>query len=304
MNNNIKDTFLRIFPTLKCNYNCDYCSINYKESNTKYKEIPVKDWLKFLNETDFSNRLVDDFNMIITGGEPTLYKDFVELINGINHKVVIIYTNLSHKAFLELMKLDKKVYISPTFHSVQEYKRLEEAALKSWLDRLLKLKSHGHIVHNPHVPNTGAEYLKKLPNYILKTNIEGVHNGVYHNPYVNECRIDKKETRQVKCMTTEFVIAPTGDIYNCQGGMFSLNKEQTNQTYLGNIKDIDIDKIGHFIDCDWCGYCHLCSRGKIIVNKDMSHITDKWQYVTLMNENNEQFKWYPTNPDLRGKFNE
>lgn len=297
--NNLKENKLRILLSLKCNYKCSYCTVDYKNDFIQHKNLEVDQWLKFLNETDFSGKFEGNYTIVFTGGEPTLYKDFFELIENIKHKNIFIYTNMSHAAYRKIMKLKKKIGLYPSFHAEEEYRINGEYAFKAWYKRLLDIKKKGHDLWCPHVPNTDSPYVRSLPAFLERTNIEGTLNGVFHSHYMNQCRVDKKEYRKVKCFTSDFIIDPMGDIFNCQGNLFRFGGEK-----LGNIGNYDFGKMPNFVDCYKCGGCHMCSQGKIILDENGNMIKDKWQYLHLLHEGNPDLPGYPTNIELRGKLNQ
>ena len=69
--------YIGVFLTLACNYRCSYC-INYFEDGKFNKHlIGGEDWVKGLN------RIVsrDDLPLTLQGGEPTMHKDFIFIVN-------------------------------------------------------------------------------------------------------------------------------------------------------------------------------------------------------------------------------
>ena len=64
-----------VYPVLKCNLNCPYCSDGffYDKSYMGFNSLPVEKWIDILNG-------IDGDSVIISGGEPTIYKDLPHLI--------------------------------------------------------------------------------------------------------------------------------------------------------------------------------------------------------------------------------
>lgn len=72
-------TMVYFAPTLRCNLQCRYCSI-WEEGNVK-EEISQEQWKKFLTEI---REWTGNGHVGITGGEPLLRKDIIEILNFMN----------------------------------------------------------------------------------------------------------------------------------------------------------------------------------------------------------------------------
>ena len=284
---------MRIFPFVNCNYNCDYCTVyTGLKQKPKYDLLAPEKWIESIKRA--APFFKKDFQIVISGGEPTMYRDFVKLCDGLNGFNVVVYTNLSPFAHEKLMQLEHPVKIYPSFHN-----RQEGGDLKGWLSRLMDIKKQGHYICLQHAINDGSEGIETLPDFIIKPNLEGYLDGKYHSPYVNECRVDGKELRKVRCATWQFAVAPDGDIYNCQSGFW----KKESYYRLGNIQTIEWEKFPQYIECEFCGLCHVCAAGKVIAEMDGKAITDKWQYIPAL-QKDEQFIYKYTTTIERGSMNE
>ena len=78
--------------TKGCNFNCEYCHNKYLLKNNIGKKIKVKELIKIIND----NSLVD--SLCITGGEPTLQDDLIDLCKELTKlgKYISIDTNGSN----------------------------------------------------------------------------------------------------------------------------------------------------------------------------------------------------------------
>ena len=80
-----------IYPTIKCNLNCSYCNVKWVTGKypNKHEEMDFNKWKKIIDSWD------DVGEVIVTGGEPTLYKHLEELVDYLLKKglCVRIYTN-------------------------------------------------------------------------------------------------------------------------------------------------------------------------------------------------------------------
>ncbi len=107
--------------TRKCNFNCPYCS-NDEQSKHADETHPPKE--KIIDTFDKSGI---SWLILITGGEPFMYKGFVDLCEGLqtNHHLQIT-TNLSSPDvydFANRIKPDKIFVISASFHIIEREKR-------------------------------------------------------------------------------------------------------------------------------------------------------------------------------------
>lgn len=273
---------LRIFPFMSCNYLCDYCTAYYQFNTpirtNEFKTISAETWLKALNDPKIYDLFAENFQIIISGGEPTLCKGFKELCDGLENRNVCVYSNISQFAYNKLCSLEKPVKIYPSYHSKMEIEKQGKDAFRAWYRRLLDIRRCGHQIYTTHSPDDGSPEVQELSSWVLKTKIEGIWNGKFYSPFVNECRVRSKELRSVKCHTQHFCVASDGDIYNCQAGLWS----KDDKLIIGNVQSIKWDSFPEWFDCYRCGNCHICSQWKIILDTDGKLIKDDWQYKPML----------------------
>ena len=83
--------YIAVFLTLACNLKCAYCINRYGNDEAAKKHLSGKEWVEGLN------RIVsrDDIPLTLQGGEPSLHKDFIYILNNIKPGLNIdILTNL------------------------------------------------------------------------------------------------------------------------------------------------------------------------------------------------------------------
>jgi sulfatase maturation enzyme AslB (radical SAM superfamily) len=130
----------------KCNYRCPYCFLEgfWKEVEQKNKYFPPGAWVNAWK------RIYDkygEFNMVITGGEPFLYPQFIILLMELSKYATLNFdTNFSCEKG-ELSDLVKninpaKIHMSLSFHPLF-------ADLGSFLEKAKFLQRHGFdfIIH-------------------------------------------------------------------------------------------------------------------------------------------------------------
>lgn len=100
-----------------CNYKCSYCSV-WKEEYHQYHgtpELNIDRWVEAWNRIF---RIYGSSMIYLSGGEPSVYPKFYELISRLSEKhYLIICTNLSYNVTRLLnMANVEKIKINATFH--------------------------------------------------------------------------------------------------------------------------------------------------------------------------------------------
>lgn len=114
-----------------CNFNCVYCISRSNVESPAVGKLPPKEIVKFFNNTGLT------WLIHITGGEPFLYPNFVELCQRLTERHFInINTNLSQKNvfdFSQLINSRKVTFINCGLHIIQrEKKNLVEDFIKKF----------------------------------------------------------------------------------------------------------------------------------------------------------------------------
>lgn len=134
---------LRVYPwrinweiTQQCNFHCSYCS----NSETVNKTAPPRtytpeEFRRFFDQTGVS------WLILITGGEPFLYPDFVKICQELTGKHDLqITTNLSLPAvddFIETIPAERIFNISASYHHEERKDPARQAAFISRCHRML-----------------------------------------------------------------------------------------------------------------------------------------------------------------------
>ena len=148
-----KDVFtVEIKLTSKCNYDCYYCTCNpdigIPGHNNKHKICSFNIDNICMLITQAKNRLNRRINVFIFGGEPTLHKDMISMINDINEVLgpedeINILSNLSKpiKWFVNMvLKIEctDNVYMSGSYHNIYTNST-------TFLSKCMFLKSKGML---------------------------------------------------------------------------------------------------------------------------------------------------------------
>ena len=127
---------LAIILTNKCNLKCSYCACDLLScGKVKIKtEQNLREWVKTINEFPVTIKEV-----LITGGEPTLHKDFEGLVHLLLNRsiMVTIWTNLVKPITLEK---SPRLKIVATYH--------HSASKTKFISNLEKLKGYQKVVYS------------------------------------------------------------------------------------------------------------------------------------------------------------
>src|SRR3989304_987038 len=131
--------YIAVFLTLACNYRCSYC-INYFEGGTLTRQrLSGRDVVRGLN------RIVsrDDLPITLQGGEPSIHKDFIYILNNIKPELNIdILTNLQfdEDEFIRRVNPNRIRRKSP-YASIRVSYHPQTMTLEPLVKKVLKLQS-------------------------------------------------------------------------------------------------------------------------------------------------------------------
>lgn len=212
----------RVYPTLKCNLACPYCSdgLAYDKSAMGYSSLTPAEWVAIIDS------LPGD-SVIFTGGEPTLYRGLGEVINGVGKSDVRVYTNLAfdHRAFLDSLK--KPVTFFTSFHPCNKGVTADRSllALKALLahKNCAGVSSH-HIIRHP-ANGTDAE----IGQFVKAFKKDGINLLTYGDQ--NVVNANSREAcahriaRTVRCRLDRILLAPDGRRFFCVSKMVRMKED-------------------------------------------------------------------------------
>lgn len=250
--------YIAVFLSLSCNLRCSYC-INYFEKGTFVKQhLSGKDWIRGLN------RLVlrDDLPISLQGGEPSLHRDFFEIVTNIKPALNIdVLTNLQfdENEFMKKVPPGRIKRNSP-YASIRVSYHPKTMSLEPLVKKVLTLQNNGYSVGIWGVmhPSQETEVLSAQA-YCASLDIDfrtkeflGEHNGKMYGTFRYEGACDKKFEKQVLCKTTELIVGSSGDVYRCHSDLYEGRKP------VGNILDEDFEIEEKFRECNVFGHCNPC----------------------------------------------
>jgi hypothetical protein len=250
--------YIACFLTLACNYRCSYCINYFEKGGFERRLISGEDWVKALN------RIISrpDLPVTLQGGEPSLHKDFVYIINNIKPELKIdILTNLQFNIdeFMEKVRSARLKRDAP-YASVRVSYHPEVMGLDNILSKVLRMQDAGFsigiwgVMHPKQKDKIleAQERAKKLGIDFRSKEFLGDYEGSLFGTYRYEGACNRKFRKKCLCRTTEFIIGPSGSVYRCHSDLYEGRQP------AGSILDPDFQIDDSFRPCDWFGHCNPC----------------------------------------------
>ncbi len=136
--------YIAVFLTFRCIYNCHYCITKFGKVSFEKEELDGSQWVSALN------RLVirDDVPVTLQGGEPSLHKDFIYIINHLEKRINIdILTNLSFDVDRFIKKVDpQRLTRQAPYACIRVSYHPEVMHLEELIEKNLKLHKSGFSI--------------------------------------------------------------------------------------------------------------------------------------------------------------
>ena len=287
--------FWGVFLNLNCNLNCHYCiqriSLPAKPL-AQYQTRNGKEWIEALNA--ISGRAKKRFlrpprikKLSILGGEPTIFPDFLYVINNLDkYWKVTVTSNFDSPfydqdiGFFKQIKNKSRLRFNGSLHFIYtpiekfitNIQKLKKANINvhtifilahpAYLDKIFDYKNRLLRIH-PRVKlqrflgfYQGNLYPRESGYYIEQEQIDGIFN--YH---LYQEGFGQKDASSIFCHSDKVLIAPNGDIYNCHYKLYTGHKDK-----LGNLfgEEVDIHIPREYFPCQDFGFCNPCdSEGHV-----------------------------------------
>lgn len=252
------NNYIAVFLSLLCNLRCSYCINYFEKGKFVKKHLSGKDWIKGLN------RIIsrDDLPITLQGGEPSLHKDFIYILNNIRPDLNIdILTNLQFDEDEFILKVNpERIKRKSPYASIRVSYHPETMKLEPLVKKILKLLDRGFSVGIWGVmhPTQETEILR-AKEYCTSIGIDfrikeflGEYGGRMYGTYRYEGACEKKFTKKVLCKTTELIIGSNGDIYRCHSDLYE------GRNPIGNILSENFEIADTFLECVVFGHCNPC----------------------------------------------
>ncbi|TLD95149.1 radical SAM protein [Helicobacter jaachi] len=285
--------YIALFLTLNCNLACPYC-INLNEANATRKSvmrahIEPEEWLNFINRLDIRDEngvWRDDIPLTLQGGEPTTYKGFYKLVNGIPDKFKLdLLTNF-------MFNVDEFIDKIPAYKFTRDAKYAAirvsyhpgQNKIQDLIAKHHKMRDAGFYVGIYSVATpSNLEHIKKVQEICLKEGIDfrlkeylGFDGKEWYGTYKYPQAIAQNVNRFCDCKTTELLISPNGNVYRCHSDLYE------SRTPVGSILNPDFRIEDIYRPCFVFGHCNPCDI-KVKTNRlqefghtsvDIKHIRD------------------------------
>lgn len=250
--------YLAVFLSLACNLTCSYCINAFGRFDPGRKHLSGEEWVRGLN------RLVsrDDLPVTLQGGEPSLHKDFIYILNNIKPELKIdVLTNLQFDADEFMAKVSpERIKRDAPYASIRVSYHPQVMDIKPLAEKVLKLQDAGYSIGIWGVMHPVQEkeileaqsYCKELGIDFRLKEFLGEHEGVMYGSYRYDGACDKNFKKTVLCKTTELIVGPDGGIFRCHSDLYE------NRAPIGNIIDPDYELEDVFRECNVFGHCNPC----------------------------------------------
>lgn len=254
-----------IFITRKCNLRCKYCNI--PKSNVEDMELDK--WLKaFKIINDIGIKKVN-----ILGGEPTIYKDIVEIVkyilNDTKMECSLITNSMDkHETVLKLLEIGLKnisvsidtLNINNSISPLKAKKGIELLNILESKNLLHKIKLKVYTVINKKNINEIIDIVK----YMTKKNV-----SVYFLPY--HWSVDKDFEHRKE--DNELAFISDADIRNLQLVLQELSNMKDNGYIIGNSKEYLMSISKYIKELNW--KCSSLSELRVDSNGKLMCCCDK-----------------------------
>src|SRR3989344_50995 len=253
-------SYIAAFLTMRCNLGCSYCLNNLKGSKefnrVKFKEISGKEWVKALNKIESR----PEVPVTLSGGEPFLHPDFVEIINNLKPGLNIdILTNLQWpESFMERFIREvnpKRLRRDSKYASIRVSYHPAQMDARKLAENVKKLQDAGFSIGVWGILYPGSDHLSAInqmqficKDYGIDFRIKeytGEYGGELYGDYSKyKNSILQGSTNNVLCKTSELIIGPNGNVYRCHRDLYA------EENPVGNINDDEFQISEEFRRCN------------------------------------------------------
>lgn len=250
--------YIAAFLTLACNLKCSYCINHYGADGPAKKRLTGEEWVRGLN------RIIsrDDLPLTLQGGEPSLHKDFIYLINNVKPELHIdILTNLQFDVEEFISKVDpKRLRRNAPYASIRVSYHPEQMELAPLVEKVLRMQDAGfsigiwgvlHPSQEDIIRKAQADCQAKGIDFRFKEFL-GEHDGVMYGTFKYEGACAKTFAEKVLCKTTELIMGSDGSVYKCHSDLYEGREP------VGNIIDPAFELEDIYRVCEAYGRCNPC----------------------------------------------
>ncbi len=262
--------YVAAFLTFACQLRCPYCINHHGGDLVKGRRMSGAEWIEGLNRL----RLPSDLPITLQGGEPTVHKDFYQIVAGIKPELNIdLLTNLE---FDEVEFADKipphRMKRGAPYASIRVSYHRGQSNFDKQLAKAVYLAKRGYsigvwAVDHPeyHLETLEAQRASwgQGIDFRLKEFL-GPYKGVEHGTMRYGDAVNSDKLRYCECKTSELLISPSGHIHRCHSDLYA------NRLPIGHIHQAFNPLLGQDVPCAVYGKCNSCDI-KLKTNRFQEH---------------------------------
>ena len=255
--------YIAIFLSLSCNLSCDYCINLNEEGSTRgkvsRKHLKSEEWIEAINRLEIGR---DDLPVTLQGGEPTMYKGFYDVVNGVRDDIKLdLLTNFMFDVDEFISKIDPKKFTRDAkYAAIRVSYHPGQNDINDLVKRHHKMRDAGFYVglyavmtpwNEAHIKEVQAKCISEGVDFRVKEYL-GNDGDKWHGTYKYPEAISQRLEKYCDCKTSELIVGPTGDVYRCHSDLYE------SRTPIGHLADgaFDIEEI--YRPCYVFGHCNPC----------------------------------------------
>ena len=254
-----------LYLTARCNFACDYCIQKgrivpgqKRKPWGRYDELTGEQWVTALNAMPTR----PEHTLILTGGEPSIHKDFYYIAANLEGYKLDLTSNLT----LDIDRLTREMKaVGKTFYSSFHTFHPDFITAEKFVEQAIKMRDSG-VIDNPvfsmvnldEFPHFRSEkYDQRFMEMCELADARGLEfqRNEFRGNHMGTA-FAHGEPQNIDCTSAWVNVAPNGDIYNCQYHL------EVQKNCFGNITDIEnvkrIPRFGDFFFCSDFGNCDSC----------------------------------------------
>lgn len=225
--------YIGIFLTQACNLSCSYC-INLNERGLSRSKIAKKhhisgeEWTRFINRLQIKPK---GLPVTLQGGEPTLHKDFYEIISQVRSDIKLdLLTNFMFDIDEFILKVKPEVFARKAkYAAIRVSYHPGQNDIDELIKKTIKMADAGFYIGLYSVMTPENEFhIKEIQNKCLNLGIDfrikeylGYLDGKWYGTYKYPEAITQNHGKYCECKTTELIAGPDGNIYRCHSDLYS-----------------------------------------------------------------------------------
>jgi MoaA/NifB/PqqE/SkfB family radical SAM enzyme len=253
------------YLTARCNFACDYCIQKpgmvpgeKRKPWGRYDELTGRQWVEALNACPVR----PEHPLILTGGEPSLHKDFFFIASHLEGFDLDLTSNLTFDidALAREMRARGAVFetsfhtyhpkfITPEKFLAQAERLRDSGIVERPVFSMVNLEAFPHF--------RDAEHDRNIRLFTELANQRGLayQFNEFRGPHMGApfARVQKQ---QMDCTSAWVNFAPDGEIYNCQFHLTERRNSFGNITRIGEARALP--PFGTFFGCGDFGHCDPC----------------------------------------------